>query len=78
MVRAIGPAVSCVKEIGIIPERLTAPTVGLIPTMPQMLEGQTMDPSVSVPMAAAHRLAAAAAPDPELDPHGLQIGRAHV
>jgi hypothetical protein len=35
-------------------------------------EGQTIEPSVSVPMAAAHRLAATAAPDPELDPQGLR------
>ena len=71
-VRAIGPAVSCVAEMGMIPERLARPTVGLIPTMPHMLDGQTIDPSVSVPIAAAHRFADAAAPDPELDPHGLR------
>jgi hypothetical protein len=34
-------------------------------------EGQTIDPSVSVPSAPAARFAAGAAPDPELDPHGL-------
>ena len=31
-----------------------------------------IEPSVSVPMAAAHRLAATATPEPELEPHGLR------
>jgi hypothetical protein len=55
-----------------MPERLTNPTVGLIPTSPLMDEGLVTDPSVSLPMAAAHRLAEAAAPDPELEPDGLR------
>jgi hypothetical protein len=58
--------------MGMIPERLTNPTVGLIPTMPFADEGQTIEPSVSVPIAAAQRFAAMAAPEPELDPHGLR------
>src|SRR6267378_7220026 len=33
---------------------------------------QTIDPSVSVPMPTAARLAAIAAPVPELEPHGLR------
>jgi hypothetical protein len=40
--------------------------------MPFMEDGQTMEPSVSVPTATAHRFAATAAPDPELDPQGLR------
>src|SRR5450755_506239 len=71
-VRAIGPAVSCVLEIGIIPLRLNKPTVGFIPTMPQNEEGATTEPSVSVPIATAQRLAATAAPEPELEPQGLR------
>ena len=55
-----------------MPARLTSPTVGLMPTMPFAVDGQTMDPSVSVPMAAAARLAETAAPEPELEPHGLR------
>jgi len=55
-----------------MPRPLTSPTVGLIPTMPFIDEGQTMEPSVSVPTAAAHRLADTATPDPELEPHGLR------
>ena len=71
-VRAIGPAVSCVWEIGITPARLTSPTVGLMPTMPLADDGQTIEPSVSEPRAAAARLADTAAPEPELDPHGFR------
>src|SRR5260221_12720514 len=54
-----------------IPERLHNPTVGLIPTTPLIEAGQRIDPFVSVPIATAHRFAATAAPDPELDPHGF-------
>src|ERR1043165_3343056 len=71
-VRAIGPAVSWLCAIGIIPARLTRPIVGLIPTREFADDGQTTEPSVSVPIAAAHRFAATAAPEPELDPHGLR------
>src|SRR5262249_32757252 len=70
-VRAIGPAVSWLCAIGTIPARLIKPTVGLIPTSPFAEEGQTTDPSVSVPTATTHRFAAAA-PEPELEPHGLR------
>src|SRR5712692_2958723 len=55
-----------------IPERLTRPTVGLIPTMPLNDEGETMEPSVSVPIAAAQRFAATATADPELEPEGFR------
>jgi hypothetical protein len=71
-VRAIGPAVSCVCEIGTIPRPLTKPTVGLIPAMPFEDEGLMIDPSVSVPTAATQRLADTAAPDPEPEPPGLR------
>jgi hypothetical protein len=71
-VRAIGPAVSWLCEIGIIPDLLTSPTVGLIPTNPFAEAGHTTEPSVSVPTATVHKFAAVAAPDPELDPQGLR------
>ena len=71
-VRHIGPAPSCVCAIGIMPERLTRPTVGLIPASPLDEEGHTIDPSVSVPIAAAHKFAEVAAPDPELEPQALR------
>jgi hypothetical protein len=53
-----------------MPLRLTKPTVGFKPTMPLMDAGLTIDPSVSVPTATAHRLAATATAEPELDPDG--------
>ncbi|OGF98932.1 MAG: hypothetical protein A2Z86_01755 [Candidatus Glassbacteria bacterium GWA2_58_10] len=59
-------------EIGMIPLRLTRPTVGLSPTRQFTEEGPIIEPSVSVPTAAAHRLAAAAAPEPELEPQALR------
>ena len=55
-----------------MPARLTRPTVGLIPTKEFADDGQTTEPSVSVPIAAAQRLAAVAAPEPELEPQGLR------
>jgi hypothetical protein len=58
--------------MGIIPDRLSNPTVGLMPTTPLMDEGQAIEPLVSVPIAAAHKLAATATPDPELDPQGFR------
>src|SRR6201986_4726868 len=70
--RAIGPAVSWAAEIGTIPDRLTRPTVGLMPTTPQGLAGATIEPSVSVPTATGARAAATPAAEPELDPDGLR------
>ena len=46
--------------------------MGLIPTIPLTEEGQTIEPSVSVPMATAHRFAETATPEPELEPQGLR------
>src|SRR5271163_4589991 len=68
--RAKGPAVSWLCEIGAIPRRLTRPTVGFKPTMPLIEAGLTIEPSVSLPTAAAHRSAATATADPELEPDG--------
>ncbi len=70
--RAIGPAVSWLSAIGTTPARLTSPTVGLIPTTPQVVAGHTIEPSVSVPTASAVRFAETAAPEPELEPQGLR------
>src|SRR5882762_1029320 len=55
-----------------MPARLTRPRVGLMPTSALLLEGDTIEPSVSVPTASAARLAATATPDPELDPDGFR------
>src|SRR5712692_7454780 len=43
-----------------------------MPTKAISEEGETIDPSVSVPTATTVRLAATDAPDPELDPDGLR------
>src|SRR5215469_9774391 len=71
-VRPCGPKVSCVWEIGTMPARLVSPTVGLIPTTPLAFAGHTMLPSVSVPNDIVAKFEDAAAPEPELDPHGLR------
>src|SRR5689334_22328293 len=70
--RHMGPAVSCVCEMGTIPVRGTKPTVGLMPTNPFSDEGDTIEPSVSVPTPSAHRFAETAAPVPELEPEGFR------
>src|SRR6266516_2185032 len=69
--RHIGPGVSWLWAMGMIPDRLSSPSDGLIPVSPVSAEGQVIDPSVSVPNAATHRLAEGAVPEPELDPQGL-------
>src|SRR3954462_7434588 len=58
--------------MGMTPARLHNPSVGLIPTSPFAPDGQTIEPSVSVPTAATARSAAATTPEPELEPHGLR------
>jgi hypothetical protein len=57
--------------MGMTPDRLVNPTVGLIPTTELADDGQRMEPSVSDPNVTAAMLAAAATPGPALDPHGL-------
>src|SRR5437660_194900 len=71
-VRHIGPAVSWLCAMGTMPARLINPSVGLIPTSEFAFEGQTTEPSVSVPTPTAQRFAATAAPVPELEPQGLR------
>src|SRR5947209_18683854 len=71
-VRAIGPDVSWLCAIGMMPARLTRPSVGLIPTNPDADDGQTTEPTVSVPMPTAARFAAIADPVPELEPQALR------
>ena len=56
-----------------IPAPGIKPTVGLMPTSPFTDDGETMEPSVSVPTPAAQRLAATAAPVPELEPEGTRV-----
>ena len=53
------------------PTTLT-PIVGLIPTMPLVDDGPTIEPSVSEPMVAVEKFADVATPGPELDPLGTR------
>src|ERR1700760_2056098 len=55
-----------------MPARLIRPRVGLMPTRPDAEEGQTTEPSVSVPIPIAARFAAIADPVPELEPQALR------
>src|ERR1041384_343722 len=71
-VRVIGPAVSWLWAMGMIPARLMRPRGGLSPTIPQCDDGETIEPFVSVPVAKVHRFAETAAPDPELEPDALR------
>jgi hypothetical protein len=57
--------------MGMTPDRLVSPSVGLIPTTELNDDGQSMEPSVSVPSVTAAMFAAAATPGPALDPHGV-------
>src|SRR6185295_12678281 len=58
--------------MGTMPARLIKPIVGLRPTSEFAFDGQTTEPSVSVPTPMAAKFAAMAAPVPELEPHGLR------
>ncbi len=51
-VRASGPTLSCEKESGITPARLTRVCVGLMPVTPQAEAGSRTEPPVSEPRAA--------------------------
>src|SRR5882757_10167017 len=56
-----------------MPARLMSPRVGLMPTSPDADDGQTTEPSVSVPTPIAARFAAIADPVPELEPQALRL-----
>src|SRR5260370_37797318 len=69
-VRHMGPAVSWLCAMGMMPARLINPKVGLMPTSEFAFAGQTTEPSVSVPIPIAERFAATAEPVAELEPQG--------
>src|SRR5947209_719810 len=73
-VRAMGPGVSWLVAMGMMPVRLARPTVGLMPISEFWFDGHKIEPLVSVPIVAAAKLAVAATPDPALDPPGERIG----
>ena len=72
-VRAIGPAVSWLWAIGMIPLRLTSPIVGFIPTRPHAAAGIRIEPPPSEPVAHGTRPAATAAAEPPEDPPGVRV-----
>src|SRR5687768_3365859 len=72
-VRAIGPGVSWSAVIGITPQRLIRPTVGLTPASMFAFDGLRIEPEVSVPTLPAQKLIAV--PIPELDPPVPSTGR---
>src|SRR5262245_34716912 len=84
--RQIGPSLSMLHDRAIAPVRGTRPKVGRSPVVPQRVEGDAMEPSVSEPMLKATQPAAVAEAGPAEDPlepcdgfQGLrvvQIGRA--
>src|SRR5215475_10316985 len=78
--RQIGPSLSMVQESAMAPVRGTRPNVGRNPVVPQRVEGEEIDPSVSDPIANATQPAAVAEADPADDPldpclvfHGLRV-----
>src|SRR5438270_11902445 len=64
----IGPALSRLQQSTIAPLRLTVPNVGLSPVAPHRVEGDTMEPNVSVPMVNGRRPATTDAAEPADDP----------
>src|ERR1700733_2206373 len=78
--RAMGPSLSIVQLNAIAPVRGTKPKVGRRPVVPQRVEGELIEPSVSDPMAKLTHPAATALAGPAeepLDPcsgfHGLRV-----
>ena len=61
-----------------MPERPISPTVGLIPTSALTDAGAVTEPSVSLPTASAQKFAAAAAPEPELEPARIAVQRVGI
>jgi hypothetical protein len=59
-----------------MPSCETNPTVGFkADTVDCFLTGKRTDPSVSVPTVVEQKFAAAATPEPELEPHGSKSRR---
>src|SRR5205807_6822744 len=64
----MGPILSMVQLRPMAPKRLTRPYVGRRPVTPHLIEGDTMEPSVSVPTEKPTRPAAVADAGPAEDP----------
>src|SRR3954470_3393461 len=79
-VRQMGPILSMDQDRAMAPVRGTRPKVGRNPVTPTRVDGDEIEPSVSVPMANATQPAAVAAADPADEPddpcdgrHGLRV-----
>src|SRR5215831_4547137 len=72
--RASTPMQSSECDSGMVPYRLTRPSVGLMPTTPHVAAGSRTEPPVSEPSAANARPAATAAPDPDDEPPVIWSG----
>src|SRR6476661_6732898 len=66
--RQIGPALSRLQHKTMAPLLLTVPNVGRKPVAPQRVEGETIDPRVSVPRAKGNKPATTDAAEPAEDP----------
>src|SRR5580704_3785753 len=66
--RHMGPDLSQLQLRAMMPWRLTRPKVGRRPVTPQIAEGATMEPPVSVPMEKPTQPAAVAEPGPAEEP----------
>src|SRR3954451_9114341 len=64
----MGPALSRLQHRVIAPLRLTLPKVGRSPVAPQAVDGETIEPRVSVPIAKGTSPATVAAADPADEP----------
>ena len=78
-VRAMGPAVSWLWAMGMMPARLTRPTVGLMPTTPQMRGGRD-DRAVGLGAdgGGAEVGGDGRGAEPELEPRGVAVERVGV
>ncbi|MCY1201547.1 hypothetical protein D9M72_130050 [compost metagenome] len=73
MLLAIGPGVSRVCEMGVMPEPSYRPTEGRKPAAPLTAAGRRTEAPVSVPRAAGVRRAPTAAPLPEDEPPAMRV-----
>src|SRR5215207_7751233 len=67
-VRQIGPALSRLQQSTIAPLLLTVPKLGRKPVAPQRVDGETMEPRVSVPIVKGSKPATTEDADPADDP----------
>src|SRR5215471_18938124 len=67
-VRQMGPSLSMVQDRAMAPVRGTKPKLGRRPVVPQRVEGEEIEPSVSDPMAKATQPEAVAEAEPADDP----------